>query len=82
MDAWWVYIIEKKVGLYVGITTDLQNRMKQHGQVGPLYWEGPMSRADAAKRERILKGWSKTKKFELIRQASSSKEVSPLKPTK
>ena len=71
MDAWWVYIIEKKVGLYVGITTDLQNRMKQHGQVVPLYREGPMSRADAAKRERILKGWSKTKKIELIRQASS-----------
>jgi predicted GIY-YIG superfamily endonuclease len=77
MDAWWVYIIEKRVGLYVGITTDLKNRMRQHGQTVPLYREGPMSKADAAKRERILKGWSKTKKLELIRQASSSKEVSP-----
>jgi len=27
MDNWWVYIVEKKTGLYVGITTDLENRM-------------------------------------------------------
>ena len=32
MDNWWVYIVEKKTGLYVGITTDLENRMRQHGQ--------------------------------------------------
>ena len=74
MDVWWVYIIEKKVGLCVGITTDLQNRMRQHGQTVPLYREGPMSKTDAAKRERILKGWSNTKKIELIRQASSRRE--------
>ena len=56
MDNWWVYIVEKKTGLYVGITTDLENRMRQHGQPAPLYYEGPISKADALKRERTLKG--------------------------
>jgi len=30
MDNWWVYIIQKETKLYVGITTDLENRMRQH----------------------------------------------------
>ena len=66
MDNCWVYIVEKKMGLYVGITTDLENRMKQHGQPAPLYYEGPISKNDALKRERTLKGWSRKKKLELI----------------
>jgi predicted GIY-YIG superfamily endonuclease len=66
MYNWWVYIIEKKTGLYVGITTDLENRMRQHGQPAPLYYEGPISKADALKREKTLKGWSRNKKIELI----------------
>jgi predicted GIY-YIG superfamily endonuclease len=66
MDNWWVYIVEKKTGLYVGITTDLENRMKQHNQPAPLYCEGPISKSDALKRERTLKGWSRRKKLELI----------------
>jgi predicted GIY-YIG superfamily endonuclease len=74
MDDWWVYIVEKKTELYVGITTDLENRMRQHRQAVPLYHEGPMSKTHAAKRERILKGWSKNKKLELIRQASSRRK--------
>ena len=61
MDNWWVYIVEKKTGLYVGITTDLENRMRQHGQPAPLYHEGPIPKADALKRERTLKGWSRKK---------------------
>ena len=73
MDNWWVYIVEKKTGLYVGITTDLENRMQQHGQAVPLYQEGPMSKADAAKRERTLKGWSREKKLELTDKASWQK---------
>jgi len=36
VDKWWVYIVEKKIGLYVGITTDLENRMRQHGQRGKI----------------------------------------------
>lgn len=71
MDNWWVYIVEKKTGLYVGITTDLENRMRQHGQPVPLYYEGPISKADALKRERTLKGWSRKKKLELVAKTSS-----------
>ena len=71
MDNWWVYIVEKKTGLYVGITTDLENRMRQHGQPAPFYYEGPISKADALKRERTFKGWSRKKKIELIAKASS-----------
>jgi predicted GIY-YIG superfamily endonuclease len=70
MDDWWVYIVDKKTGLYVGITTDLQNRMRQHGQPAPLYFEGPISKADALKREITLKGWGRKKKLELIAKAS------------
>ncbi|MGD8254382.1 MAG: GIY-YIG nuclease family protein [Syntrophobacterales bacterium] len=71
MNHWFVYIIEKNEKLYVGVTTDLGNRMRQHGQAAPLYHEGPMSKADALKRERASKGWSRKKKLDLIAQASS-----------
>jgi predicted GIY-YIG superfamily endonuclease len=74
MDNWWVYIVEKKTGLYVGLTTDLENRIRQYGQPAPLYCEGPISKAEALKRERTLKGWSRKKKLELIAMASSQKE--------
>ena len=70
MDNWWVYIVEKKTGLYVGITTDLENRMKQYGQPTPLYCEGPISKADLLKRERTLKGWSRKKKLDLIEKTT------------
>lgn len=71
MDNWWVYIVEKKTGLYVGITTDLENRMRQHGQPAPLYYEGPILKTDALTRERTLKGWSRKKKLELIAKTST-----------
>jgi hypothetical protein len=34
MDNWWVYIVEKETGLYVGITTDLENRIVGFGDLG------------------------------------------------
>jgi putative endonuclease len=74
MDNWWVYIVEKKTGLYVGITTNLENRMRQHDQPVPLYYEGPVSKKDALKRERTLKGWSRNKKLDLIAKASSQQK--------
>ena len=74
MDNWWVYIVEKKTGLYVGITTDLENRMRQHRYPHSPYVEGPMSKTDALKRERMLKGWSRKKKLELIAKASTQQE--------
>jgi len=75
VDNWWVYIIEKGTFLYVGITTDLANRMRQHGKSAPLYQERPMSKSDAVKREKNLKGWNRKRKLELIEKASSQ-EVS------
>lgn len=71
MDSRWLYIVEKNTGPYVGITTDLENRMRQHGQPIPLYYEGPISRAEALKRERTLKGWSRKKKLELIEKTAA-----------
>jgi putative endonuclease len=66
MSGWYVYIIDKEGKLYVGVTTDLENRMRQHGVAKPLYFEGPMAKAEALKRERALKGWSREKKLALI----------------
>jgi len=74
MYNWWVYIVEKKTGLYVGITTDLENRMRQHGHPDSPYVEGPMSKNDALKRERMLKGCGRKKKLELIAKASSQRK--------
>ena len=74
MDNWWVYIIQKETKLYVGITTDLENRMRQHGQRIPLYYEGPLSKSDALKRERTLKRLSPKKKLGLIVKTSSKQK--------
>jgi predicted GIY-YIG superfamily endonuclease len=66
MSAWYVYIIEKKGKFYVGVTTDLENRMRQHSVASPLYFEGPMAKAEALRREKMVKGWSREKKLMLI----------------
>jgi putative endonuclease len=71
MNDWYVYIIDKEGKLYVGVTTDLENRMRQHGVEKPLYFEGPMGKADALKQERTLKGWRREKKLALIKDSSS-----------
>ncbi len=52
--------------LYIGITTDLANRLKQHGNPKLLYKEGPLTREQAVVRERQIKGWRREKKLELI----------------
>jgi putative endonuclease len=70
-ERWWVYIIEKSGNFYTGITTDLDNRMRQHGKATPAYIEGPVSRTEAAKRERQIKGWTRKKKLALIKNVSS-----------
>jgi len=66
LNTWWVYIVEKRKKFYVGITTDLANRIRQHGNPQLLYKEGPMKREEAVSRERTLKGWSRKKKLEII----------------
>jgi predicted GIY-YIG superfamily endonuclease len=76
MEKWNVYIIDKKGKLYVGITTDLENRKRQHGVSGLLYTEGPLPKSEALARERQLKGWSRKKKLSLISDTSSQQNVS------
>ncbi len=66
MDNWYVYIIDKKGKLYVGITTDLENRLRQHVNPKLLYEEGPFTREKAVAREKQIKGWRREKKLELI----------------
>jgi len=70
MQNWWVYIIERREKFYVGITTDLPNRLRQHDVDKPLYQEGPIGKSEALKRERTLKGWSRKKKLELVGKSS------------
>jgi predicted GIY-YIG superfamily endonuclease len=70
LDTCWVYIIDRDDRLYTGITTGLTNRMRQHGQSAPPYREGPISRENAVKREKEIKGWNRKKKVELIAKAS------------
>jgi predicted GIY-YIG superfamily endonuclease len=67
MKYWYVYIIEKEQQLYVGITTDLQNRMYQHGNPALLYSEKLKYKEQAANREKQMKGWSRYKKREFIK---------------
>jgi predicted GIY-YIG superfamily endonuclease len=74
VSSWWVYIVNKYNRPYVGITTDLENRVRQHGVDDALYREGPMTKTEAVSRERILKGWSRAKKLQLIDNASSKHE--------
>jgi len=62
---WSVYIIEKDGKLYTGITTDLSNRLRQHGKPKLLYVKTYVTREKAVQRERQIKGWSKTKKLTL-----------------
>ncbi len=58
---WCVYIINKNNRYYTGITTDLKNRMRQHGDPGLLYYKGFDDKYQAAKREKEIKGWTNTR---------------------
>ena len=72
MDNWWVYICNKKDRLYVGITTHLANRLRQHGNPVLLDNEGPLTKTEAVERERQIKGWSREKKLKLIIEKPSN----------
>jgi putative endonuclease len=75
-----VYIMSSKSGvLYVGCTDDLERRMDEHRR-GPIesftkkyratrlvYVEEFDSPAEMVARERQLKGWTRSRKLELIR---------------
>jgi len=71
---WYLYIIEKNSKYYTGITTDLKNRLRQHGNPSLLYKETFSDKHQAAKIEKQIKGFSRAKKGDLI--AKFSKPVS------
>jgi len=63
---WNLYIIEKNGKYYTGITTDLKNRLHQHGNPPLLYKQTFTDKYRAAKREKQIKAWSREKKHILI----------------
>jgi len=67
---WHLYIIQKNNKYYTGITTDLNNRLRQHGNPQLLYTESFTDKFQAAQREKQVKGWSRDKKEKLISKFS------------
>ncbi|MCP4714696.1 MAG: GIY-YIG nuclease family protein [Deltaproteobacteria bacterium] len=68
---WYVYICDRNGQLYTGITTDVKHRMSQHG-AELLCLEEYENKQAAAKRERVIKGWRREKKLDLIRRSQVS----------
>ncbi len=77
---WFVYILLcSDKSYYVGITLDLENRVKLHNTgkgskyllsklpVKLMYSEEHTNKSEARKREIQLKGWSRIKKERLIK---------------
>jgi predicted GIY-YIG superfamily endonuclease len=64
---WYLYIINKNGRFYTGITTNLKNRLHQHGKPPLLYKEDFPNKYEAAQRERQIKGFSKERKQKLIK---------------
>jgi putative endonuclease len=65
---WFLYICDRNGQLYTGITTDPDHRMKQHG-AHLLYLEQHQTEESAARREKQIKGWRRSKKLALIGSA-------------
>jgi len=63
LTMWFVYICTKQDKLYTGITTDLSNRLRQHGRARLIHKESYAERDLAVHRERQIKGWSRDKKL-------------------
>lgn len=80
--AAYVYIMSNKSHtIYIGSTTDLLARVRQHKEkrftkaftaryrfTRLVYYEILMDRAEAEAREREIKGWTRKKKVELIQK--------------
>ncbi len=76
---YWTYIVASKTGtLYIGMTNNLERRIKEHkdgsyqgfaGKYGCnrlVYWEGFDDVRKAIDREKELKGWLRARKIGLI----------------
>lgn len=85
MLRYWVYVMTNYLRsvLYIGMTNDLAYRVTQHASLADpacftaryqcvylLYFEEFVSRSDAIRREKELKGWSRQKKMALISETN------------
>ena len=88
-DIWNVYIVEcRDKKLYIGIAKDVDKRVALHNRglacrftkyrypVKLLYKEEHSTKSLARLRELELKGFSRLKKFEIIRKGSSAYKAS------
>ena len=64
---WYLYIIKQREKFYTGITANLKNRLRQHGNPPLLFKETFQNKHQAARRERQIKGFSRAKKQALIK---------------
>ena len=62
---WFVYICNKKGKLYTGITTNLANRLHQHGNPKLIHKEEHPNKFTAARREKEIKSWPRARKLAL-----------------
>ncbi len=88
-NRWYLYIAQcGDRSLYTGITTDLEERLRQHnagrgskyvqskGGAKMVYTELHATNASAQRRELEIKSWSRMKKLRLISQATQ-RTISP-----
>ena len=77
--SFWVYLLASRTTtLYVGITNDLERRLREHregtlpgftrkyGVSRLVYWECFGDARDAIAREKQIKGWRRSRKVALI----------------
>ena len=50
----------------MGITTNIEKRVRQHGNPELLHKEGPYQKIAVANREKQIKKWTREKKIQLI----------------
>jgi len=81
--GWVVYVLRCRTGqLYTGCTTDLERRVREHNlgigsrftrsrlPVVLVYKEEVPSRSEALRRERAIKGMSRSEKLRLVGHAA------------
>ncbi len=87
MKHYWVYILTNKSNtLYIGITSNLEKRLFEHKNKlvkgftekynidKLIYFEEYSSPLEAIQREKELKGWTRKRKMELIKEKNLSFE--------
>ena len=79
----FVYILKcKDKSFYTGSTWNIKKRIREHNlriksclqkskvPVKLVYWEKFKNRIEAARKEKQIKGWSRKRKIELIKNSS------------